>query len=106
MAIEFKSGLPVKAPLKLSAATVGYREDTQFIGGVYKCAGPFISDGPAAHDIDKPFTDLHNPAVSKAQARLFGAIAGGTSTKAKGMTTSEAKEALKGQKLGGLPARK
>lgn len=43
---------------------------------------------------------------SKAQARLFGAIAGGRSTKAKGMSKSEAKTRLRGAKLKGLPARK
>lgn len=42
---------------------------------------------------------------SKAQARLFGAIAGGRSTKAKGMTRPEAKKRLRGAKLKGLPAR-
>jgi len=43
---------------------------------------------------------------SKAQARLFGAVAGGKSTKAKGMTRSEAKTRLRGTKVKSLPARK
>lgn len=42
---------------------------------------------------------------SKAQARLFGAIAGGRSTKAKGMTASEARTRLRGARVKGLPAR-
>lgn len=43
---------------------------------------------------------------SKAQARLFGAIRGGKSTKAKGMSPAEAGKRLRGAKLKRLPARK
>lgn len=43
---------------------------------------------------------------SKAQARLFGAIAGGKRTKAKGMTKAEAKTRLRGTKMKKLPAKK
>lgn len=42
---------------------------------------------------------------SKAQARLFGAIAGGRSTKAKGMSRAEARGRLRGVKVKRLPAR-
>lgn len=42
---------------------------------------------------------------SKAQARLFGAIAAGKSTKAKGMSKAEAKARLRGAKVKKLPAR-
>jgi hypothetical protein len=42
---------------------------------------------------------------SQAQARLFGAIAGGKSTKAKGMSASEAKTRLRGTKVKSLPKR-
>lgn len=45
-------------------------------------------------------------AKSKAQARLFGAIAGGKRTKARGMTRFEAKERLEGVKFASLPERK
>jgi len=45
-------------------------------------------------------------AKSKKQARLFGAIAGGKRTKAKGMTKAEAKRRLRGVKLKKLPMRK
>jgi hypothetical protein len=45
-------------------------------------------------------------ATSKAQARLFGAIAGGQSTKAKGMSKASAKRHVKGVKVKSLPARK
>lgn len=45
-------------------------------------------------------------ARSKAQARLFGAVAGGKRTKAKGLTRSEARTRLRGVKLSKLPARK
>ena len=48
---------------------------------------------------------IHNPAVSKAQAGLFGAIAGGAKTKVKGMSVAQAKESLRGQKLKKLPER-
>ena len=44
-------------------------------------------------------------AVSKAQARLFGAIAGGKGTKATGLTKKEAKVRLRGVKVGKLPKR-
>jgi hypothetical protein len=40
---------------------------------------------------------------SKAQAHLFGAVAGGMKTQAKGLGESKAKEMLKGSKLKGLP---
>ena len=43
--------------------------------------------------------------VSKAQARLFGAVAGGKATKATGMSASEAKTRLRGTKVKSLPAR-
>lgn len=42
---------------------------------------------------------------SKAQARLFGAIAAGKSTKATGMSAAEAKTRLRGAKVKKLPAR-
>lgn len=42
---------------------------------------------------------------SRAQARLFGAIAGGVATKARGLSRTKAKAALRGKKLKGLPAR-
>jgi len=45
-------------------------------------------------------------AKSKKQARLFGAIAGGKRTKARGMTKAEAKRRLRGVKLKKLPMRK
>jgi hypothetical protein len=45
-------------------------------------------------------------AKSKKQARLFGAVAAGKSTKAKGMSRAEAKERLRGVKLSKLPTRK
>jgi len=45
-------------------------------------------------------------AKSRAQARLFGAIAGGAKTKAAGLSPAEAREMLKGTKLSKLPARK
>lgn len=44
-------------------------------------------------------------ARSKKQAGLFGAIAGGKKTKAKGMSKSEAKTRLRGVKVKGLPTR-
>jgi hypothetical protein len=44
-------------------------------------------------------------AKSKAQARLFGAIAGGRSTKASGMSRAEAKSRLRGVKIKRLPTR-
>ena len=40
---------------------------------------------------------------SKAQAGLFGAVAGGKSTKAKSLTVKKAKEHLKGVKVHLLP---
>jgi hypothetical protein len=43
--------------------------------------------------------------TSKAQARLFGAVAGGRKTKAKGMKRSEARNRLRGTKVRKLPAR-
>jgi hypothetical protein len=43
---------------------------------------------------------------SKAQARLFGAVAGGKKTKAKGMSAKEARTRLRGTKMKGLPAKK
>jgi hypothetical protein len=45
-------------------------------------------------------------AQSKAQARLFGAIAAGKSTKAKGMSKASARRHVKGVKVKSLPARK
>jgi hypothetical protein len=45
-------------------------------------------------------------AKSKAQARLFGAVAGGKRTKAKGMKREEAKKRLRGVKIKKLPKRK
>lgn len=42
-------------------------------------------------------------AKSKRQARLFGAVAGGKKTKAKGMSKSEAKGRLRGVKVKSLP---
>jgi hypothetical protein len=44
-------------------------------------------------------------AKSKKQARLFGAIAGGKKTKAKGMSKAEAKRRLRGVKMKKLPTR-
>ena len=44
-------------------------------------------------------------ARSKAEARLLGAIAGGKSTKAAGMTPAEAKARLEGVKVAKLPAK-
>ena len=46
------------------------------------------------------------PAKSRAQARLFGAVAAGKRTKATGLSRTEAREALRGQKISKLPARK
>ena len=45
------------------------------------------------------------PAVSKAQARFMGAVAGGAIHK-KGLSKGKAKEYLKGVKVSKLPARK
>ena len=104
MAVEFKYGQSVKDPMKLSPEASASYEGAP--SGTYKETGPYVSEGAKPHDSAPPFTAMHNPAVSAAQARLFGAMAGGEATKAKGMTRAEAKEALKGQKLGGLPARK
>jgi hypothetical protein len=42
-------------------------------------------------------------AKSKRQARLFGAIAGGKKTKARGMTRAEARRRLRGVKMSRLP---
>lgn len=44
-------------------------------------------------------------AKSKAQARLFGAIAGGRKTKAKGLSKKWARNHLRGVKVKKLPAR-
>jgi hypothetical protein len=44
-------------------------------------------------------------AKSKAQARLFGAIAAGKSTKATGMSRASARRHVKGVKIKSLPAR-
>ncbi len=44
--------------------------------------------------------------VSQAQARLFGAAAGGAKTKAPGLSAGEAKKKLKGLKVKRLPKRK
>jgi hypothetical protein len=46
------------------------------------------------------------PPKSRAQARLFGAVAGGQRTKAKSLTRKQAREALRGTKMKRLPARK
>lgn len=46
------------------------------------------------------------PVKSKAQARLFGAVAGGLRTKATGLSRSQAREALRGTKMSKLPTRK
>jgi len=43
---------------------------------------------------------------SKAQARLFGAVAGGKKTKAHGMTPAEAKKRMEGVDMSKLPAKK
>lgn len=48
----------------------------------------------------------HTPIKSKAQRRLFGAVAGGAKTKATGLTKRVAKEHLKEVKGKKLPARK
>jgi hypothetical protein len=45
-------------------------------------------------------------AKSKKQARLFGAVAAGKSTKATGMSRAEARERLRGVKTKDLPLRK
>ena len=44
------------------------------------------------------------PAVSKAQARFMGAVAGGA-IKKKGLSSSKAKEFVRGESLKGLPDR-
>ena len=44
------------------------------------------------------------PAVSKAQMRFMGAVAGGA-IKKKGLSKSQAKEYVRGQKAASLPAR-
>jgi hypothetical protein len=43
--------------------------------------------------------------VSKKQARLFGAVAGGKRTKAKGLSRTEARGKLRGVKVKKLPTR-
>ena len=48
----------------------------------------------------------HTPVVSQVQARLFGAVAGGATTKAKGLTVAEAKRHLRGRNIKKLPKRK
>lgn len=45
------------------------------------------------------------PVKSRKQAGLFGAAAAGRSTKATGLSKTQAREALRGQKLKGLPTR-
>lgn len=52
-----------------------------------------------------PKTKKRKP-VSKAQARLFGAVAGGANTKATGLTPAKAKADLRSTKLKGLPEKK
>jgi hypothetical protein len=47
----------------------------------------------------------HKGPVSKAQAGLFGAAAGGKPTKATGLSRSEAKDKLRGRKVKKLPPR-
>ncbi len=44
--------------------------------------------------------------VSRVQARLFGAVAAGKSTKATGLSPQDAKLKLRGTKLTKLPTRK
>jgi len=51
-------------------------------------------------------TRKHTPIVSKAQKRLFGAVAGGKRTKASGLSRKEAKRHLKESKGKRLPERK
>ena len=48
----------------------------------------------------------HTPIVSEAQRKLFGAVAGGKKTKAKGLSKTEAKRHLKEVKGKKLPKRK
>ena len=48
----------------------------------------------------------HTPITSKAQQRLFGAVAGGKKTKATGLSKKEAKRHLRESKGKKLPARK
>jgi hypothetical protein len=48
----------------------------------------------------------HTPIVSKAQKRLFGAVAGGKKTKATGLSKAKAKEHLKEAAGKKLPERK
>jgi hypothetical protein len=43
---------------------------------------------------------------SKKQARLFGAVAGGRARKAKGMSSTQARDSLGGVKVKRLPLRK
>lgn len=43
--------------------------------------------------------------VSRAQARLFGAVAGGKATKATGLSRRKAKDILRGKHLKRLPPR-
>jgi hypothetical protein len=45
-------------------------------------------------------------AKSKAQARLFGAVAGGKATKATSLTKAEAKTRLRGVQVSKLPKKK
>lgn len=47
----------------------------------------------------------HTPIKSKAQRRLFGAVAGGKKTKAKGLSKAEAKRHLREVKGKKLPKR-
>ncbi len=44
--------------------------------------------------------------VSQAQARLFGAVAGGVATEAEGLTPEDARDKLRGVKVRNLPKRK
>jgi len=48
----------------------------------------------------------HTPIVSEAQRRLFGAVASGTATKAKGLSKAKAKKHLKEVKGKKLPEKK
>lgn len=50
-----------------------------------------------------PGSKKYKPPVSEKQARLFGAIAGGVKTKAKGLSKEEAKNKLRGVKIKPLP---
>ena len=48
----------------------------------------------------------HRKPTSRAQAGLFGAVAGGRKTKAKGLSRAQGRADLRGVKVRNLPARK